>query len=75
MEDTYECTMHFDAPEIYTSQVVGQSKIDGMKIISLELAGKDGVVSHHSFPVSVALAIAHQMMVLGIELQAAEVRK
>lgn len=75
MEDTYECSMHFDEPEVHLSQVIGQSRNDGMELISIGLKTQDGAPVFHSFPVAVALSMAHKMMVLGIESQAAEVRK
>lgn len=75
MDGAYSCSMYFDEPDVHLSQVVGQSRNDGMDLISIELVNSEGVSVFHSFPIPVALAIAHKMMVLGLESQAAEVRK
>ena len=75
MEDAYACSMYFQEPDVHLSQVVGQTRNDGMNLISIELVDKDGASVFHSFPIPVAQAIAHKMMVLAMESQVAGLRK
>ena len=74
MDETYACSMHFDEPDVHLSQVVGQTRNDGMELISIKLVDQEGASVFHSFPIPVALAIAHKMMVLGMESQAVGLR-